>query len=219
MSSLSLLDAAGTDPVPVAPAPGHLCVIRHGETEWSRSGRHTSVTDVPLTPMGERQARALAPLLAEVCPATVFVSPRSRAMRTAELAGLAGLCTVEVLADLAEWAYGEYEGVTTPEIRESDPDWTIWTSDPPGGETAEQVGARADRVLERVRAALADGPVVTVGHGHFSRVLTARWLRLPVSGGAMFVLGPASPCLLGSEHGRPAVHRWNVPNPAERDAG
>lgn len=219
MSSLSLLDAAGTDPVPATPAPGELCVIRHGETEWSRSGRHTSITDVPLTPMGEKQARALKPLLAGVGPATVFVSPRGRARRTAELAGLTDLCPVEILEDLAEWAYGDYEGVTTPEIRRTEPDWTIWASDPPGGETAEQVRARADRVLDRVRTALTDGPVVTVGHGHFSRVLAARWLRLPVSGGAMFVLGPASPCLLGSEHGRPAVLRWNVPNPAERDPG
>ncbi|CAA9230318.1 MAG: Fructose-1,6-bisphosphatase, Mycobacterial type SUP1; Sugar phosphatase SUP1 [uncultured Corynebacteriales bacterium] len=216
---MSLLDAAGTDPVPAAPAPGELCVVRHGETEWSRSGRHTSVTDVPLTAMGERQARALTPLLAGVCPATVFTSPRSRARRTAELAGLTESCTVEVLDDLAEWAYGEYEGVTTPQIRTTDPDWTVWTGHTPGGETAEQVGARADRVLDRVRAALATGPVVTVGHGHFSRVLAARWLGLPVEAGAMFVLGPASPCLLGSEHGRPAVHRWNVPNPAERDPG
>ena len=216
---MSLLDAAGTDPVPAAPAPGELCVVRHGETEWSRSGRHTSVTDVPLTAMGERQARALTPLLAGVCPATVFTSPRSRARRTAELAGLTESCTVEVLDDLAEWAYGEYEGVTTPQIRTTDPDWTVWTGHTPGGETAEQVGARADRVLNRVRAALATGPVVTVGHGHFSRVLAARWLGLPVEAGAMFVLGPASPCLLGSEHGRPAVHRWNVPNPAERDPG
>ena len=214
---MSLLDAAGTDPVPAAPVPGELCVIRHGETEWSRSGRHTSVTDVPLTATGEKQARALAPVLAGVCPATVFTSPRSRAVRTAELAGLGDLCTVEVLEDLAEWAYGDYEGVTTPTIRETAPGWTIWTGDPPGGETAEQVGARADRVLERVHAALATGPVVTVGHGHFSRVLAARWLGLPVSGGAMFVLGPASPCLLGREHGVPAVHRWNVPNPAERE--
>jgi broad specificity phosphatase PhoE len=216
---MSLLDAAGTDPVPAAPAPGELCLVRHGETEWSRSGRHTSVTDVPLTPMGERQARALAPLLAGVCPATVFTSPRSRARRTAELAGLAESCTVEVLDDLAEWAYGEYEGVTTPTIRETDPGWTIWTGRTPGGESVEQVGARADRVLARVREALAEGPVVAVGHGHFSRVLAARWLGLPVESGAMFVLGPASPCLLGSEHGRPAVHRWNVPNPAERDPG
>jgi len=213
---MSLLDAAGTDPVPAAPAPGQLCVVRHGETEWSRSGRHTSVTDVPLTPMGEKQARALAPLLAGLSPAIVFTSPRSRAIRTAELAGLTDLCTVEVAEELAEWAYGEYEGVTTAEIRRTRPGWTIWTGDPPGGETAAEVGARADRMLARIRDALKSGPVVTVGHGHFSRVLTARWLGLPVSGGAMFVLGPASPCLLGSEHGQPAVHRWNVPNPAER---
>jgi probable phosphoglycerate mutase len=216
---VSLLDAAGTDPVPAAPAPGELCVVRHGETEWSRSGKHTSVTDVPLTPMGEKQAAALAPLLAAVCPATVFTSPRSRAVRTAELAGLTDLCTVVVTEDLAEWAYGEYEGVTTKEIRESRPGWTIWTGDPPGGETAAQVEARADRMLARIRQALETGPVITVGHGHFSRVLSARWLGLPVSGGALFVLGPASPSLLGSEHGQPAVYRWNVPNPAERDPG
>jgi broad specificity phosphatase PhoE len=216
---MSLLDAAGTDPVPAAPAPGQLCLVRHGETEWSRSGRHTSTTDIPLTPMGEKQARALASLLAGVCPATVFTSPRSRAIRTAELAGLSDVCTVEVLDDLAEWEYGEYEGVTTPEIRQTRPGWTIWTGDPPGGETVAQVGARADRALERIRVALESGPVVAVGHGHFSRVLTARWLGLPVAGGALFVLGPASPCLLGSEHGRPTVHRWNVPNPAERETG
>jgi probable phosphoglycerate mutase len=214
---MSLLDAAGTDPVPAAPSPGELCVVRHGETEWSRSGRHTSVTDVPLTATGEKQARALAPLLAGICPAVVFTSPRGRAVRTAELAGLGDLCRVETTEDLAEWAYGEYEGVTTAEIRRTRPGWTIWTGDPPGGETAAEVGARADRMLARIRAALAEGPVITVGHGHFSRVLAARWLRLPVTGGALFVLGPASPCVLGSEHGQPAVQRWNVPNPAERD--
>jgi probable phosphoglycerate mutase len=216
---MTLLDAAGTDPVPAAPAPGELCLVRHGETEWSRSGRHTSVSDIPLTAMGERQARALGALLADVCPALVLTSPRERARRTAELAGLADVCPVETEPDLAEWAYGEYEGVTTPDIRKSRPDWTIWTGDPPGGETAEQVGERADRVLDRIRAALADGPVVAIGHGHFSRVLAARWLELPVSSGRLFVLGPASPCLLGHEHSRPAVHRWNVPNPAERDPG
>jgi len=216
---MSLLDAAGTDPGPTAPASGELCIVRHGETEWSRSGRHTSITDVPLTPMGEKQARALAPLLAGVCPATVFTSPRSRAIRTAEVAGLADVCPIVVTDDLAEWAYGDYEGVTTAEIRKTRPGWTIWTGDPPGGETAAEVGARADRMLARIRAALQNGPVVTVGHGHFSRVLAARWLDLPVADGALFVLGPASPCLLGEEHGRPAVHRWNVPNPAERDPG
>jgi broad specificity phosphatase PhoE len=216
---VSLLDAAGTDPAPAAPARGELCIVRHGETEWSRSGKHTSVSDVPLTPMGEKQARALAPLLAGVGPATVFTSPRTRAIRTADLAGLADLCTIVTTEDLAEWAYGEYEGVTTKEIRESRPGWTIWTGDPPGGETAAEVGARADRMLARIREALPRGPVITVGHGHFSRVLAARWLDLPVAGGALFVLGPASPCLLGQEHGQPAMHRWNVPNPAERDPG
>ena len=118
--------------------------------------------------------------------------------------------------DLAEWEYGEYEGITTPQIRETAPGWTVWTGHTPGGETAEQVQVRADRALARIRAALADGPVVAVGHGHFSRVLAARWLGLPVESGRLFVLGPASPCLLGYEHGAPAVHRWNVPNPVER---
>ena len=148
---MSLLDAAGTDPAPAAPARGELCIVRHGETEWSRSGKHTSVSDVPLTPMGEKQARALAPLLAGVGPATVFTSPRTRAIRTAELAGLADLCTIVTTEDLAEWAYGEYEGVTTAEIRTTRPGWTIWTGDPPGGETAAEVGARADRMLARIR--------------------------------------------------------------------
>lgn len=211
--------AAGTDPVPAAPASGEFCLVRHGETEWSRAGRHTGTTDVPLTPTGERQACSLATLLADVRPALVLTSPRQRARRTAELAGLADVAPVEVDADLAEWTYGDYEGITTPEIRRTRPDWTIWTGDPPGGETAEDVRVRADRVLAKIRAALGQGPVVAIGHGHFSRVLTARWLGLPVSSGGMFVLGPASPCLLGTEHGRPAVHRWNVPNPAERDPG
>lgn len=216
---MSFLDAAGTDPVPAAPAPGELCLVRHGETEWSRAGKHTGVSDIPLTSVGERQARALAPLLAGLCPALVLTSPRQRAMRTAQLAGLDDVCQVQVEEDLTEWAYGDFEGITTPEIRRAVPGWTIWSSDPPGGETAEQVRERADRVLARIRTALADGPVVAIGHGHFSRVLAARWLGLPVASGGMFVLGPASPCVLGTEHGSPAVHRWNVPNPAERDPG
>jgi broad specificity phosphatase PhoE len=211
--------AAGTDPVPAAPAPGELALVRHGETEWSRTGRHTSRTDVPLTPRGEKQARALGELLADVRPVLVLTSPRQRAVRTVELAGLADVAPVEVDPDLAEWEYGEYEGITTPEIRRTRPHWTIWTGDPPGGETAEEVRIRADRALTRIREALRGGPVVAIGHGHFSRVLAARWLGLPVAGGRMFVLGPASPCLLATEHGHPAVHRWNVPNPAERDPG
>ena len=209
--------ATGIGPVPVAPA--ELTLVRHGETEWSRSGQHTSRTDVPLTALGEEQARALGALLAGARPVLVLTSPRQRAVRTVQLAGLADLAPVEMDPDLAEWEYGEYEGITTPQIRETAPGWTVWTGHTPGGETAEQVQVRADRALARIRAALADGPVVAVGHGHFSRVLAARWLGLPVESGRLFVLGPASPCLLGYEHGAPAVHRWNVPNPVERDAG
>ena len=207
----------GYQVVPVTPARGELCLIRHGETEWSRSGRHTGRTDVPLTERGERQATALRALLAYARPVLLLTSPRERAVRSAELAGLTDVTRVEVDPDLAEWDYGEYEGVTTPEIRRSDPGWTIWSGRTPGGETPEHVGERADRVLGRIRTALEGGPVIAIGHGHMSRVLTARWLGLPVSGGRLFVLGPASPCLLGHEHGTPAVHRWNVPNPAERD--
>ena len=191
-----------------------LWLIRHGETEWSRDGRHTSTTDLPLTPNGERKAAALAPVMAKVAPALVLVSPRLRARRTAELAGLA---TVDVEPALVEWDYGEYEGLTTPQIRQHRPQWTIFTEDPPGGETAGQVGDRADRVLERARAALATGNVVLVAHGHIGRVLTARWLGLPARDGRLFALGPAAPCVLGTEHARPVIDRWNLPNPLDAD--
>lgn len=192
--------------------PGELWLVRHGETEWSRARLHTGDTDVPLTEFGERQARALGRLLAGLRPALVLVSPRRRAVRTAELAGLAPL---QVDPDLAEWEYGEYEGLTTPQIRATRPGWTIWTGDPPGGETAAQVGARADRALARIRAALPHGDVVVVAHGHFGRVLAARWVGLEPSGGRLFALDPAGPCLLGSEHGAPVIHRWNLPNPVD----
>jgi probable phosphoglycerate mutase len=189
---------------------GDLWLVRHGETEWSRSGRHTSDTDLPLTSYGERQAAALRPLLRALDPALVLISPRYRSRRTAELAGLDGC---EVDDDLAEWNYGEYEGRTTPEIRADRPGWTVWTGDPPGGETAAQVGARADRVLARIRIALADGAVVAVTHGHFGRVMAARWLELEPTGGRLFALDPAAPCVLGTEHGSPVVRRWNLPAP------
>ena len=201
-------------PVPVTPAAGELCLVRHGETEWSRSGRHTGTTDVPLTEFGERQARALRGLLAFARPVLLLTSPRQRAVRSAALAGLAEVAPVQVDEDLAEWNYGEYEGITTPQIRETSPGWTVWSAKTPGGETAEEVRVRADRVLDRIRDALRDGPVIAIGHGHMSRVLAARWLGLPVESGRLFVLGPAAPCLLGYEHGTPAVLRWNVPNPA-----
>ncbi len=202
------------------PRSGVLALIRHGETEWSRNGRHTGRTDLPLTPHGEKQAAALAPMLAAVRPAPmlpalrpalVLTSPRQRARRTAELAGLAA----EVEPGLAEWDYGAYEGLTSPEIHRERPGWTIWTGDPPGGETAEQVGARVDRVLARVRAALGQGDVVLFTHGHSGRVVAARYLGLAVADGRLFALGPAAPCLLGTEHGSPVVERWNLPNPVD----
>ena len=191
--------------------PGELWLIRHGETAWSRARKHTGRTDVPLTALGELQARALAPMLAGLRPALVLSSPRERAVRTAELAGLV---PVTVDPDLAEWDYGDYEGLTTPEIHRDRPGWTIWTGDPPGGETTEQVQARTDRVLADLRAALRQGDVVVVAHGHLGRVLAARYLGLDARGGRLFSLEPASPCVLGTEHGSPVVHRWNLSNPA-----
>ena len=197
---------------------GGLWLVRHGETEWSRDRKHTGRTDIPLTPRGERQAGALGPLFRSLLDgrpfALVLSSPRQRAQRTAQLAGLLP-CSID--EDVGEWDYGEYEGLTTPEIRRDRPDWTIWSGDPPGGETAAQVGARADRVLARVRSALPEGDVIVVSHGHFGRVLAARWLGLEVRGGGIFALDAAAPCLLDTEHGHPVIHRWSVPNPA--DAG
>jgi broad specificity phosphatase PhoE len=183
-----------------------LWVVRHGPTEWSRDGRHTSVTDLPLLPDGEDDARALAPRLADLEPALVLSSPRQRAVRTAELAGF-GPDRVEVDDDLVEWAYGDYEGVTTETIRETVPGWTVWTHDSPGGETAEQVGARLDRVVARARA--VDGPTLCFGHGHALRVLAARWLELPVADGRHLKLDTATISVLGWERETPVVLRWN----------
>ncbi|MGN6608843.1 MAG: histidine phosphatase family protein [Jatrophihabitans sp.] len=187
-----------------------LWLVRHGETEWSRSGRHTSVTDLPLTEHGAQQAAALAPLFADLAPALVLTSPRQRAVETARLAGLQPDGTDD---DLAEWAYGEYEGRTSAEIRDEVPDWTLMTHGAPGGETADQVGARADRVLARVGAALAAGPVVLVGHGHFTRVLGARWIGLPAAGAGRLLLDAAATCLLGAQYGVRVIHRWNHTEP------
>jgi probable phosphoglycerate mutase len=187
---------------------GKVLVIRHGETEWSASGRHTSVTDVPLTARGIEQARGLAGRLASRRIVRVVVSPRRRARDTAELAGL---LDPVVDPDAAEWFYGAYEGRTTEEIRRDRPGWTIWTGDPPGGETAAEVRTRADRLLTSIRPFLADGDVAIVGHGHFGRVLTARYLGFPVPAGAHFLLGPATLCTLGTEHDAPTIDTWNLP--------
>jgi broad specificity phosphatase PhoE len=196
---------------PELPDDAQLWLLRHGETEWSASGQHTSRTDLPLTEAGERQARALRELIGDLEPALVLCSPRRRAQDTARLAGL----TVdETTEDLAEWDYGQYEGLTTAQIREQKPDWSLWADGVPGGETAARIGERADRVLTRAAAALADGPVVLVGHGHMCRVLGARWVGLPVTGGAHFLLGTAAPSVLGAQYGEPVIVRWNLPNPA-----
>jgi broad specificity phosphatase PhoE len=191
------------------PSPaGSLVLIRHGETEWSSAGKHTSTTDVALTEHGQQQARALRPVLRSRTFALILVSPRERARATAELAGLSD---VRIDADAVEWDYGDYEGRTTDQIRRDRPGWTIFTGDPAGGETAAAVGARADRLLGRILPALADGDVAVVGHGHFGRVLAARYLRLPVAAGALLRLEPATISILGHEHESPTIEQWNVP--------
>jgi probable phosphoglycerate mutase len=181
-----------------------LWVLRHGETEWSASGKHTSVTEVPLTATGEQEARDLGARLRGTTFDLVLTSPRVRARRTVELAGFP---EAEVDEDLTEWAYGDYEGVTTAEIRRTVPGWTVWTHPCPGGETAAQVGERLDRVVARVRA--HGGRVLVVSHGHASRVLAVRWLGQPVADGRFFRLDTASVSVLGYEHDSPAVTRWN----------
>jgi probable phosphoglycerate mutase len=189
-------------PLPVN--PGELWVVRHGETEWSATGRHTSTTDVELTAAGEEAARALGARLAGTSCDLVLTSPRARARRTATLAGFAD---AEVDDDLAEWAYGDYEGVTTATIRETVPGWTVWTHPSPGGETAAKVGRRLDRVVAKVRR--HGGRVLVFGHGHASRVLAARWLDQPVAEGRFFRLDTATVSVLGYEHESPVVARWN----------
>jgi probable phosphoglycerate mutase len=193
---------------------GDLLLVRHGETEWSLSGQHTSYTDLPLTTRGEEQAKSLAPLLSGQTFAQTLTSPLDRAIRTAQLAGLTGAVTDP---DLHEWDYGGYEGITTAEIHRTRPDWNLWTDGvPPGpggrpGETPEQVGERADRLLARLEKALAadDGDVVLVAHGHFLRVLTARRLGLPPADGRLFQLATGTVSRLSTEHGWPVITEWN----------
>jgi broad specificity phosphatase PhoE len=181
-----------------------LWLVRHGETEWSRSGRHTSTTDLPLTREGERIATELKARLADHQFDLVLTSPRQRARRTAELAGFDD---VKVDDDLVEWDYGDYEGVTTAEIRETVPGWTVWADPVPNGESAAQVANRLDRVIRRVAA--VDGDVLIFGHGHALRALTARWLELSVTEGRHFTLGTATVSVLGWERGSPTIFRWN----------
>jgi broad specificity phosphatase PhoE len=184
---------------------GDVWVVRHGETEWSRDGRHTGATDIPLTDEGEAAARELAPRLAGETFALVLTSPRERARRTAELAGFPD---AEIDEDLVEWAYGDYEGITTEEIRETVPNWTVWTHPSPGGETADEVSARLDRVVARCLE--SSGDVLLVGHGHALRALAARWLRLSVVDGRLLKLDTGTVSVLGHERESPAVIHWNA---------
>jgi broad specificity phosphatase PhoE len=180
-------------------------LIRHGATEWSENGRHTGRTDIPLTDAGRAAARAFAPRVASWDFALVLVSPLQRARETCELMGLGSVAVVD--GDLREWDYGDYEGRTTKDIRESAPGWTIFTGDVPNGETAEQVAARADRVIER--ADRVDGSVALVAHGHILRVLGARWCSLPPQGGARLRLDTCTLSVLGYERETKCLHTWN----------
>ncbi|MER7921512.1 MULTISPECIES: histidine phosphatase family protein [unclassified Streptomyces] len=192
---------------------GDLLLVRHGETEWSVSGQHTSWTDLPLTEHGEEQAKSLAPLLSGRAFALALTSPLGRAIRTAELAGITGATPDP---ELHEWDYGAYEGVTTVDIHRTRPDWYLWTDGvPPGpaghpGESPDEIGARADRVLKRVDASLADGDVILVAHAHFLRVLTARRLGLPAADGRLFQLATGTVSRLSTEHDRPVIAEWNT---------
>jgi len=193
---------------------GGLILIRHGETEWSKQGKHTGRTDVPLTATGEKAAVELAGDLAARPIVAVFASPAQRAQQTAQLAGLHD---VRCDPDLQEWDYGGYEGRTTAEIRDQRPGWYLWRDGViPGdaehpGESIDQVAARAGAVLARARPLLADGDVALVAHGHTLRVLTAGWLGLEPEGGRLFRLGTGTLCTLGTEHGEPVITTWNVP--------
>jgi broad specificity phosphatase PhoE len=184
-------------------------VIRHGETAWSLNGRHTGTTDIPLTDNGRRLAERLRPVLAKEAFERVFVSPMQRARETCELAGLRNAAVID--PDLVEWNYGEYEGLTPKQIHEKEPGWLIFRDGCPGGETPEQVGARADRVIARVHA--VEGNVALFAHGHLLRVLVARWIGLPARAGEHFLLDTGSLCILGYYRDIPAVKVWNGPLP------
>src|SRR6188768_838056 len=192
-------------PYPTDDPVDELWLVRHGETEWSRTGKHTSTTELPLTEEGVRVAGTLRDRLAGVAFDLVLTSPRQRARRTAELAGFPD---AEVDDDLAEWDYGDYEGISTAQIRETDPDWTVWSHPAPGGETAEQVCRRVDRVL--ARCAGVEGDVLLFGHAHCLRALTARWLGQSVVDGRLYRLDTGSLSVLAYERETPVIVHWNA---------
>lgn len=182
-------------------------LARHGETEWSITGRHTGLTDIPLTARGEANARQLAARLQDLPLKLVLTSPLSRARRTCDLAGFGARCEID--HDLVEWNYGDYEGRRTAEIHQERPDWLLFRDGCPNGESFAALSARADRVIARLRA--IDGDVLLFGHSHFSRVLAARWLGLAVEEARLFILGTASLSALSYEHtlSEPAIRFWN----------
>jgi broad specificity phosphatase PhoE len=188
--------------------------VRHGETEWSRDMRHTGRSDIPLTEAGREQAEILRGPLAGWSFTRVFTSPLSRAEETCRLAGLSD--AARTTDALLEWDYGEYEGITTKEIRSSRPEWFLWRDGCPGGETAEQVGARVDPLVVDLKS--SDGDVALFAHGHLLRVLTARWLGLPPQDGALFALSTATLSVLGFERETAVIRRWNAPVTSPVDA-
>ena len=184
---------------------GELLLVRHGQTEWTRGAQHTGLTDVALTPYGERQAESLAPVLASRRLVAAYASPLVRARRTAQLAGV----DATLDDDLVEWDNGDYEGRTTAQIREDRPGWWLWTDGAPGGEDWRQVGVRCARTVERVLPDLEQGDVVLFGHGHALRALAAVWVGLPAWQGGIFTQDPASVSTLGYYRGHRVVLRWN----------
>jgi probable phosphoglycerate mutase len=190
-----------------AGSTGDVVLVRHGETEWSLSGQHTGLTDIPLTERGREEARLLTPLLAGAEFALVLSSPLQRARETCKLAGLGD--RMEVEPDLVEWNYGEYEGLTPRQIHGVAPGWMLFTDGCPGGESPEQVGARVDRLICRIQNIA--GRVALFAHGHVFRVFVARWIGLPPSGGRHFLLNTSTVCVLSHYRGSPAIKRWNAP--------
>jgi len=199
--------AAGTPPAQGTrgPPPPAAVLVRHAETEWSLSGRHTGLTDVPLTDAGREAARRLAPRLAAADFGLVLVSPSRRARETCELCGLGDRARVD--EDLHEWDYGDYEGLTSAEILELRPDWVLWRDGCPGGELPGQVGARADRVIATLAG--SPGPAAVFSHGHMLRVLGARWVSLEAGEGGHLALSTGALCALGHEHETAVISRWN----------
>ncbi|MBV8211791.1 MAG: histidine phosphatase family protein [Verrucomicrobia bacterium] len=182
-------------------------LIRHGETEWARSGRHTGLTDIPLTDAGREQAGFLLPIFDDVKFTRILSSPLQRALETAKLAGLGS--RVELDKELLEWAYGDYEGLTTRQIRDRVPDWTVWTHPCPNGETIDQISLRAHRVVAKLRS--IEGNVAIFSHGHFLRVLVCRWIGLSANHGSHYLLGTSTLSILGYESEVPVIKTWNGP--------